>query len=134
MTLEEARANAGKPVVYRPRCGHEERGVILRAGELFAWVVYDGDTDAKATNPADLVLATADRPPLTPRELEVARLAAAGMTNKEIAAGLFVSERTVDTHMMRARSKTGSRNRTGVALWLMENDDKAATATGTDAR
>ena len=36
---------------------------------------------------------------LTPRELEVLRLVAAGETNKSIAAKLVVSERTVDRHM-----------------------------------
>jgi DNA-binding CsgD family transcriptional regulator/tetratricopeptide (TPR) repeat protein len=36
---------------------------------------------------------------LTPRELEVTRLAAEGKTNREIATALFISERTVETHI-----------------------------------
>lgn len=36
---------------------------------------------------------------LTPRELEVLRLVATGLTNRQIAAGLVLSERTVDRHM-----------------------------------
>jgi DNA-binding NarL/FixJ family response regulator len=36
---------------------------------------------------------------LTPRELQVLRLVATGKTNKAIAAGVFVSEKTVDRHV-----------------------------------
>ena len=36
---------------------------------------------------------------LTPREMEVAQLAADGMSNREIAARLFIGERTVETHI-----------------------------------
>ncbi|WP_234945183.1 LuxR family transcriptional regulator [Anaeromyxobacter sp. Fw109-5] len=41
----------------------------------------------------------AGRSPLTPRELQVLRLVAAGRTNKAIAAELFLSERTIDRHI-----------------------------------
>lgn len=44
---------------------------------------------------------------LTARELDVARLAANGATAKEIAATLFVGERTVETHLARIYAKTG---------------------------
>ncbi|MEU2629131.1 LuxR C-terminal-related transcriptional regulator [Kitasatospora sp. NPDC007106] len=48
---------------------------------------------------------------LSPREEEVARLAAAGMTNREIAAALHLSPRTVEQHVARALQKTGARSR-----------------------
>jgi DNA-binding NarL/FixJ family response regulator len=48
---------------------------------------------------------------LTPRELEVLRLVAAGETNKAIAADLFVSERTVDRHMSNIFAKLGVSSR-----------------------
>ena len=48
---------------------------------------------------------------LTPREIDVLRLIAAGQSNREIAQTLFVSEATVKTHINRIFAKTGSRDR-----------------------
>jgi DNA-binding NarL/FixJ family response regulator len=45
----------------------------------------------------------------------VAELAATGRTNKEIAAELFVSTKTVDTHLSAAMRKLGVHSRTAVA-------------------
>jgi DNA-binding CsgD family transcriptional regulator len=44
---------------------------------------------------------------LTPRELEVARLAAAGYSAREIGERLFIGERTVEGHLARAYAKLG---------------------------
>jgi DNA-binding NarL/FixJ family response regulator len=48
---------------------------------------------------------------LTPREADVLRLIAAGLSNREIARTLFVSEATVKTHVNRIFAKTRSRDR-----------------------
>ncbi|MEU6279445.1 helix-turn-helix transcriptional regulator [Streptomyces sp. NPDC047028] len=48
---------------------------------------------------------------LSPREAEVAELAGAGMTNREIAAALHLSPRTVEQHVARALRKTGAHSR-----------------------
>jgi DNA-binding CsgD family transcriptional regulator len=52
---------------------------------------------------------------LTPREAEVARLAAAGATNAEISRALFLSLGTVKTHMTHAMAKLEVRSRTELA-------------------
>jgi DNA-binding CsgD family transcriptional regulator len=44
---------------------------------------------------------------LTPQELRVARLAAAGRTNREIAVELYVTLKTVEGHLARAYAKLG---------------------------
>ena len=49
---------------------------------------------------------------ITPRELEILTLIAQGLSNREIAARLFVSENTVKTHCSRAFDKLGARRRT----------------------
>ncbi|MFJ3715321.1 LuxR C-terminal-related transcriptional regulator [Streptomyces sp. NPDC090057] len=55
---------------------------------------------------------------LSPREAEVAELAAAGMSNREIAATLHLSPRTVEQHVARALQKIGVRSRQQLAQAL----------------
>jgi DNA-binding CsgD family transcriptional regulator len=49
---------------------------------------------------------------ITPRELEILGLIAAGLSNREIAGRLFVSENTVKTHSSRLFDKLGAKRRT----------------------
>jgi DNA-binding CsgD family transcriptional regulator len=49
---------------------------------------------------------------ITPREFEILQLIAKGMSNREIAEKLFVSENTVKTHSSRVFDKLGARRRT----------------------
>jgi NarL family two-component system response regulator LiaR len=49
---------------------------------------------------------------ITPRELEILGLIASGLSNREIAGKLFVSENTVKTHSARLFDKLGARRRT----------------------
>lgn len=56
--------------------------------------------------------------PLTAREFEVARAIAAGKTNGEIAAELFVSPKTVSAHVEHILAKLGASRRTEVATWV----------------
>ena len=49
---------------------------------------------------------------LTPRELEVLQLVAEGLSTKEMAGRLFVSENTVKTHIARVLDKLGASRRT----------------------
>jgi len=56
--------------------------------------------------------------PLTAREFEVARLVAAGQTNREIAAALFLSPKTVAAHVEHILTKLGAGRRAEIAAWV----------------
>jgi DNA-binding NarL/FixJ family response regulator len=58
---------------------------------------------------------------LTPREEEVLRLVADGLTDKQIAERLFVSPRTVQSHLAQVRQKTGLARRSALARWAGEH-------------
>jgi DNA-binding CsgD family transcriptional regulator len=59
-----------------------------------------------------------DGGPLTPREVEVARLVGEGASNPEIASALFLSRKTVERHVSNILRKVGARNRTELASRL----------------
>lgn len=60
--------------------------------------------------------------PFSPRELEVLTLAARGLTNKEIAYRLGLSERTVQFHLNSVFNKTGTNSRTEAVVRAMEQN------------
>ena len=65
---------------------------------------------------------------LTEREIEVARLVALGLTNRDIADRLVISERTAEGHVQRILDKLGFRSRSQIAAWHASGR-VAATAT-----
>jgi non-specific serine/threonine protein kinase len=63
--------------------------------------------------------AAASEPVLTKREREVAALVARGMTNKDIATELVISQRTAEAHIEHILNKLGFTSRTQIAAWAV---------------
>jgi DNA-binding NarL/FixJ family response regulator len=69
---------------------------------------------------------------LTPTEERVALLTAQGLKNREIGTELFMSHRTVETHLSRVFDKLGVTSRVQVAIWFarLENNVVSDAAPG----
>ncbi len=63
--------------------------------------------------------------PLSRREMEVAALVADGATNAQVAARLFISERTVESHVASIFNKLGVDTRLQVARWFASTQETA---------
>ena len=68
---------------------------------------------------------------LTPQELQIVRFVAEGLSNKEVAAQLYLSPRTIDYHLRNVFAKLGITSRTQLAH--LPVGDATATASGTVA-
>ncbi len=58
---------------------------------------------------------------LTQREIEISRLIAQGLSNKEIASSIYITEGTVKNHITNILSKLSLNHRTQIALYVVEN-------------
>jgi DNA-binding NarL/FixJ family response regulator len=58
---------------------------------------------------------------MTPREIEVLRLVARGLANKQVGRALGISERTVKAHLGRVFTHLGVNDRTSAALWARDH-------------
>jgi non-specific serine/threonine protein kinase len=91
------------------------RGLELPAEDVFAYALEQPLEKPPKKPPAPAV---SDAAPLTPRQLQVARLIAAGRSNKEIAAELVISLRTAENHVEHILTKLGFTSRAQIATWV----------------
>jgi DNA-binding CsgD family transcriptional regulator len=69
--------------------------------------------------PVQTVARDTSAPPLTSRQSEVAALVARGLTNREIAAQLLITERTAASHVEQILARLDLRSRVQVATWVL---------------
>jgi DNA-binding NarL/FixJ family response regulator len=115
-TLELLIAQARAYERALPPDNYPARAAVAALGELARQALNDAQ---------DLGLLIELSPPpnhhLSPREMEVLSLAARGLTNKEIAYRLGISDRTVQFHMNSIFNKTGTNSRTEAVALSMRN-------------
>ena len=117
----DAAVAAGR--IDRPRGVEELRAVAHKAGEMGALSEQRLAVHQLRALGVREWRRGGDAAPLTARELEIARLVAAGDSNPEIASALFLSRKTVERHVSNILSKTGARNRTDLAHRLRGQAD-----------
>ncbi len=110
-----ARAHIGQ--AFRAM-GDEDSG---RAELVVAGRTFDELGAAPARGEVERILGGGRPDGLTPRELEVLRLVAAGRTNPQIAAELFLSEKTVARHLSNIFGKTNVTSRTAAAAYAFQH-------------
>ena len=122
LELARARIDLGAALVRAGK--RDEARALLRDGQEGAAaagatpLVERAHRELLATGARPRRTAAAGRDGLTPSELRVTEMAAGGQTNREIAQALFVTEKTVETHLGRAFMKLGVRSRKHLAQAL----------------
>ena len=96
----------------RQRRVRQARVVLREARELFAHLgtvgfLHRADRELRAAGGKFTGPSAAGLPVLTPQELQIARLAARGLSNRQIAEQLFLSHRTVGSHLYNIFPKLG---------------------------
>lgn len=110
LVLGSVRRRAG-----RKRDARDALGEALEVFERLGAALWAEKARAELSAIGGRTAATGE---LTPMETRVARLAAAGRTNREIAETLYLSVRTVETHLSHAYRKLDVRSRTELTLAL----------------
>lgn len=77
--------------------------------------------NARSERPPELVPTETSTTPLSSRELEVLKLIASGLANREIAQKLFLTESTVELHASRIRKKLKLKSRTALVKFACDN-------------
>ena len=96
-----------------------DRGVRVFSGIPGSWSLFAAGPEQPATAAEPVRAGTAIE--LSKREREVAQLVARGLSNREIADRLYLSERTIDNHVHHILDKLGFDSRVQVATWVVKN-------------
>ncbi len=90
-----------------------KRGAKMSYGEAIRYALQEGSPQRSQAESVPGRLW-----PLTRRESEIAELVAQGLSNKDIAAALVISQRTAEGHIEHILDKLGFNSRTQIAAWL----------------
>ena len=127
---ESIRLGAGATAIAIPAPFIDAAGDLAKEGLGEARFQAEFDAGKRLSREAAVRLALEEKPAaatasdhadgvgLGKRESDVARLVAEGLSNKEIGARLFISERTVDSHVRSILNKLGFNSRTQIAAWV----------------
>jgi DNA-binding NarL/FixJ family response regulator len=89
--------------------------IVLNGGQFFSEKIFEGLKENKFQP---------DESPLTPSEVKILRLIAVGLSTKEIANKLFISERTVDKHRSNMIVKLNlEKKHNSLLVWAQQNRD-----------
>jgi DNA-binding NarL/FixJ family response regulator len=102
----------------RPGDANRARSLVTRAAKQAATLGMSPFVGRADGVKAQLSAAGPELLGLTRRELEVAELVGQGLTNREIAKRLMLSERTAQNHVQHILTKLGLANRSQVAVWV----------------
>lgn len=128
-TLELLISQARAYELILPADNYPARAAVAVLGELARRALNEAQAMADTLAPQTASPQAAAAHPFSPREFQVLKLAAHGLTNKEIAYRLAISERTIQFHMNSIFNKTGASTRTEVVAlairkqWLAPDQD-----------
>jgi len=95
-----------------------KRGEAALSPDLLGYLMRGLRRDGNGNRPGHSASPTSS---LTHSELKVLRLVAEGRTDKQISQTLYISPRTVQSHLAHIRAKTGISRRTQLACWATEH-------------
>jgi DNA-binding NarL/FixJ family response regulator len=111
---DEVRRRLKMMAAANDRSMEAEVRAILRAAVV---------AEDQVTTPVPTVTPRPTQQVLSPREEKVAELVAGGLTNRQIAGVLYLSERTVESHVSSILRKLGCQRRATVAGWYALRPD-----------
>ena len=121
-SARDSRRTRAEPPLSRPNGAFDAASAQGRALTIAEGVAFAARTERLQRTPAPAVK-TQPRTVLTRRELDIAQLVADNLSNRQIAASLFLSERTIEAHITNIFNKQGLNARTQISRWLTDADE-----------